>query len=318
MNTQSILLTGGTGFVGSHLVECLQKKGYQNIHVTSFGGNKSYVSELLPADHIHQIDLIDQSATIQLLKDVQPTQIYHLAAWASVASSFDQSQLVLENNLKLQVSVLDAVRAVCPTVKVLAVGSAMEYDFVKNSDGQKINELHPLGPVSPYAVSKVIQDLLSLSYVYSYQLQIVRARSFNHIGERQTTDFAIPSFAKQIVAIERREQDSLHVGNLDAVRDFTDVKDVVEAYFLLMEKGEVGEVYNVGSGKGYTMQEMLDQLCALSSTKIEVVTDPEKVRPLDVASVIADIEKITELGWTPQILIAQTLERILEEWRRKV
>jgi GDP-4-dehydro-6-deoxy-D-mannose reductase len=313
----SILITGGTGFVGSHLVETLIAHGYQDVHVTSLSGTSGFLAGLLPQDHVHQLDLSDFAAVQNMLQQLQPTQIYHLAAHAAVSSSFEQGREVLENNLKLQLSLLEAVRDYLPKTRVLVVGSGMEYDLISYTQEKMISELHPLGPVSPYAVSKVIQDLLGLSYAYSYNLDIVRARPFNHIGERQTTDFAIPSFAQQVVAIERNQQDHISVGNLDAIRDFTDVKDVCEAYVLIMEKAPSKEVYNIGSGKGYTMREMLDMLSQLSTAQVRVEIDPNKVRPLDVPAIIADSSKIRQLGWEPHIPIQDALKRILEEWRQK-
>jgi len=312
-----ILITGGTGFAGSHLAETLVTHGYTDIHVTSLSGELGYLSNTLKQDQVHKLDLSDFTAVQKLLTDLQPTHIYHLAAHAAVGSSFDQSRLVLENNLKLQLSMLETVRDFVPKARLLVVGSGMEYDLITHNQEKMISEMHPLGPVSPYAVSKVIQDLLGLSYAYSYNLDIVRVRPFNHIGERQTADFAIPSFAKQIVAIERGQQQEISVGNLDAVRDFTDVKDVCEAYVLVMEKGQTREVYNIGSGKGYTMQEMLDLLCQLSTSQVKVQVDPTKVRPLDVPAIIADSSKIQQLGWQPKINIKDTLQRILDEWRSK-
>jgi GDP-4-dehydro-6-deoxy-D-mannose reductase len=321
-----ILVTGGTGFVGSHLVEALFAEGYQNIHVTSYAGDAGALANLFSAEqissHIHKIDLSNAQQVAELIGELQPQHIYHLAAHASVATSFEQGQLVLENNLKLQLALLEAVRHRAPSARVLIVGSGMEYDVLGSSNtGQTpshpITELNPLGPISPYAVSKVMQDLLGLSYAYSYKLDIIRVRPFNHIGERQTTDFAVPSFAKQIVDIERGLQQEIKVGNLDATRDFTDVKDVARAYILLMEKGLSPEVYNIGSGQGHAMHEILDMLRRLSKVEVRVVTDPNKVRPLDVPSIIADISKVRKLGWQPEIALEDTLRRILEEWRQK-
>ncbi len=310
-----VLVTGGTGFAGSHLVELLLEKNITP-HVTTASERPSSIESRLPSDHIHLVDLTDQPATFSLFEKLKPTQVYHLAAFANVGSSFGQGQLVLENNLRLQLNVLEAGKETAPSARFLVVGSAMEYDTA-NPTATTINELQPLGPISPYAVSKVIQDMLAYSYGYSYKMDVVRARPFNHTGERQTTDFAIPAFAKQIVAIERQQQEVLSVGNLDAVRDFTDVKDVVNAYMVLMNQGEAGQVYNIGSGQGYSMQEILDQLCQLSSSEVSVVHDPTKMRPLDVPKVIADITKIKQLGWEPQIPLNQTLKRVIEYWRQQ-
>ncbi len=309
-----VLVTGGTGFAGSHLVEALLANGITP-HVTTASDHPSFVHNLLPHDHIHQVDLTNQEATFALFARLQPEQIYHLAAFAIVGSSFDQGQLVLENNLRLQMIVMEAIKQFVPQARTLIVGSAMEYDTF-NQTSNSLNENHPLGPVSPYAVSKVIQDMLGYSYGFSYKLDVVRARPFNHTGERQTADFAIPAFAKQIVAIERGELDQLAVGNLDAVRDFTDVKDVAQAYITLMNQGRSGEVYNIGSGHGHSMQDILVQLCQLSTASIRVVQDPAKIRPLDVPTVIADISKIGELGWHPQIALQLTLQRVIEYWRQ--
>ncbi len=312
--SQTVLITGGTGFAGSHLVEALLVQGVTP-HVTTASNSPSFVHSLLPSDHIHQVDLTDQPSTFELFNQLQPTQIYHLAAFASVGSSFSQGQPILQHNLELQVNVLEAVKQFTPQARLLVVGSAMEYDTLHQT-AQSIAEDHAIGPISPYAVSKVLQDMLGYSYGRSYQLDIVRARPFNHTGERQTADFAIPSFAQQIVAIEHGQADHLAVGNLEAIRDFTDVKDIVAAYILLMEKGETHEVYNLGSGQGHSMKEVLLQLCEFSTSDIRVVEDPTKMRPQDVPRVIANSSKIMRLGWQPQIPLKQTLHRVIEYWRQ--
>lgn len=310
-----VLITGGTGFAGSHLVEALLEKGITP-HVTTAFGTPSHVSALLPADHIHLVDLTNKQATFELVKKLQPNHIYHLAAFASVGNSFAQAQEVLENNLWLQLYMLEAIKEHAPKARLLVVGSAMEYDTV-NHQADKISETHPLGPVSPYAVSKVLQDLLGFSYQSSYQLDIIRVRPFNHIGERQTGDFAIPAFAKQIVAIEQGKQDSLTVGNLASIRDFSDVKDISQGYITLMEKGVSGEVYNLGSGRAYQMQEVLDLMISLSSSDIKVHIDESKIRPNDVHQVVADTSKVNRLGWQTTIPLKETLQRVIEYWRQQ-
>jgi GDP-4-dehydro-6-deoxy-D-mannose reductase len=196
----------------------------------------------------------------------------------------------------------------------------MEYDLIKVSSKKldRVDENHPLGPASPYAVSKVVQDLLSYSYYQSYDLNIIRARPFNHIGERQTKDFVVSAFSAQIAAIEQGKQTTIKVGNLASVRDFSDVKDVVLAYMLLMNKGKKGEVYNIGTGEGHAIKEVLDLLLELAKTKIKVVTDPTKMRPADVPVVIANADKIKKLGWEPKISLKETLKRILNYWRTNI
>ena len=314
MSSTSILITGGTGFAGSHLVEELVKRGETNVHVTSFATHPSVVHDLLPADHIHQVNLQDKDATKTLLAKIKPQHIYHLAALAAVGSSFTDAENQITNNTLLQLSLLEAVKAVTAKARVLVVGSAQEYDVVAYPT-EKIAEDHPLGPISPYAVSKVTQDLLGLSYHYAYKLDVVRVRPFNHIGERQALSFAVPNFAQQIAQLEKQDGGKLLVGNLEGVRDFTDVKDTVKAYILLMENGVAGEVYNVGSGVGVKMQSVVEQMIQLSHITITLVQDPAKLRPLDALSLIADNGKIGRLGWQPSIPLEQTLNRVLDYWR---
>jgi GDP-4-dehydro-6-deoxy-D-mannose reductase len=316
---QPIIITGGTGFAGSHLVELLlEKHSPELVHVTAFSNRPSFVHALLPSQNIHSLDLTDDQATSQLFADLQPSQIYHLAASAAVGASFTKTLQTLDQNTHIQFSVLEAARQHAPEARMLVVGSAQEYDVLAhlNDQGEAVlAETAQLGPSNPYGVSKVTQDLLALSYFYAYQLPIIRVRPFNHIGERQELGFAIADFAQQLVQIERGQLSELKVGNLTAVRDFTDVKDVVRGYELLMSEGKPGEVYNIGSGQGRSMQSMLDSLLALTQTEVTVVQDQAKMRPLDVKSIIADSSKIKSLGWQPQVAIPDTLQRVLSYWR---
>ena len=316
----SILITGGTGFAGSHLVEALLAQGQQNIHVTTTSLKPSFVSTLLPESSFHQLNLIDRDATFRLIQELQPAQIYHLAALAEVGSSFDKTQEIIQDNTQLQLNLLEAVRECCPQTKILVVGSGMEYDLIQNpalqaDKAHQISEQDPLGPVSPYAVSKVLQDLLALSYHYSYDLKVIRVRPFNHIGERQSPNFVVASFAQQIVKIERGQQDKIQVGNLAAIRDFTDVKDMVKAYILAMNQGKVGDVFNIGSGVGQSIERILSLLCEQANVHIQVEVDENRIRPLDIPVAIANNRKITALGWEPTTPIENTLARIVNYWR---
>jgi GDP-4-dehydro-6-deoxy-D-mannose reductase len=322
MNEQqapTILITGGTGFAGSHLVELLlESYSAENIHVTSYSSKTTIVDSLLAPQNIHQLNLRDVAATKSLIAAIKPDQIYHLAAIAQVGGSFGKAAEVFTNNFQLQFSLLEAVKETAPKSKVLIVGSAQEYDVITAAKQNKqvlLDENAPLGPSNPYGVSKVTQDLLALSYFYSYQLSIVRVRPFNHIGERQSLGFAVADFAQQIVAVERGDQTEIKVGNLEAERDFTDVKDMVSAYKIVMEKGKLGEAYNIGSGKGVSIQFILDSLVSLSDAAVLVVVDSTKLRPLDVKSIVANTEKIQSLGWKPEIPLDTTLQRVLDYWR---
>ena len=313
-----VLITGASGFAGTHLVEALKQSANakdMEIFGTVFNGS-GVLAELLPQDHIIPLNLMDVEAVKSLFTTVQPDQIYHLASFAFVGQSFERGAELLTNNIELQEHVLEALLKYTPSARLLVIGSAEEYGLSEQGESP-IKEDHPFRPVNPYAVSKVAQDLLAYAFTVSHKLNIVRVRPFNHIGERQTIDFAIPAFAKQIIAIERGQQDSLSVGNLTGLRDFTDVKDMVRAYILLMEKGQVGEVYNIGSGTGVKMSEIVDKLIALSSVKIIVNQDEKRFRPLDIPEIIADASKIQSLGWKATIPLDETLKRILEYWRKQ-
>jgi GDP-4-dehydro-6-deoxy-D-mannose reductase len=310
-----ILITGGTGFAGSHLMEALLERGYHQLHLTHFGSTQPQ----LPASvSTHSLDLNNREEVSALLEKVQPQAIFHLASIAAVGQSFEQAEKTLINNTLLQLTLLEAIREHAPTARTLIIGSAEEYGLVTLAEDESVDESYPLNPVNPYAVSKVTQDLLAHSYFLSFKLNIIRVRPFNHIGERQTPQFAIPAFAQQIVAIERGQESELKVGNLAAVRDFTDVKDMVRAYITLIEHGQVGEVYNVGSGVGRSMQSIVDELCQLATVPIQVVVDQSKIRPLDLPRMVANNAKISKLGWQPAIPFSETLHRILTYWREQL
>ncbi|MEP7167041.1 MAG: GDP-mannose 4,6-dehydratase [Candidatus Woesebacteria bacterium] len=315
MKDQRIIVTGGTGFAGSHLIEELLKQGYQNIYSTTFSEPDS-ASQLLPTDHYVKVDLSNEDVTNKMFEQLKPDWVFHLASFAYVGKSFDKAKELFTNNINLQLNVLEAIKTYTPQARVLTIGSAEEYGMIDRSI-EKIDESVSLHPVNPYAVSKVTQDLLAESYYLTYKLQIVRCRPFNHIGTKQSPDFAIPAFAKQIVAIEKGEQQALKVGSLEAIRDFTSVQDVVRAYILLMEKGEVGQVYNIGSGIGIQMKTIVEKLIGFSKTPITIETDPSRIRPLDAPGLIADNRKMSSLGWQPEISIDKELQNVLEEWRKK-
>ncbi|NCN82861.1 MAG: NAD-dependent epimerase/dehydratase family protein [Candidatus Pacebacteria bacterium] len=313
--SKQILITGGTGFAGSHLAEyLLETEPDATIHLTTLHQGAERLPDTLGKATIHELDLANLEQTQALFTEVQPNEIYHLAAMAEVGSSFEQAAKITSVNMQLQLSVLTALQTITPLARILIIGSALEYGKVEPSE-LPITEDQPFRPLNPYAVSKVAQDLLAYAYAQSYGLQILRVRPFNHTGERQTTAFAIPAFAEQIVKVERGEQTTLRVGNLAAIRDILDVKDVVRAYTVVMQRGVVGEVYNIGSGVGVSMQTIVDGLIQLAQVPITIAVDEARLRPADIPELRADIQKISALGWQPEISLTDTLQRIIEFWR---
>lgn len=312
-----ILITGGTGFAGSHLVEYLLAQGETEIHVTSFSGKDGYVETLLGADKVHKLDITDMNATKALLEQVKPNQIYHLASFAYVGKSFELADEVLNNNVKLQLSLLSAIKSVVPEAKILVISSAEAYGVSVSESEIPYREDHLFRPINPYAVSKITQEMLAYAYHISYGLKVIRVRPFNHIGERQGTDFAVAAFARQIVEIENGKKPHLEVGSLEAIRDYSDVKDVVAAYHLVMQKGKFGEVYNIGSGQGVKMSTIVEKLIALSKVQVEVKQDQKRFRPHDVPKMIANNDTIKALGYNPKISLDESLQRIMEWYRRE-
>ncbi|MBU1033781.1 GDP-mannose 4,6-dehydratase [Patescibacteria group bacterium] len=313
---KTILITGGTGFVASHLVEELYKRGERNIHLTSYRDEGEFVKQFVDEKNIYQINLTDYQATKDLIAAVKPDEIYHLASLASVGDSFEKRKFILEMNTNLQLNLLEAIKAHAPQAKLLHVSTALVY--AANDNNQAIDEKAALGPDNPYALSKLIQDMMAYSFVKSERLNIVRVRPFNHIGERQTLGFVVADLAAAVVKVEKGEADSVKVGNLDSIRDFSDVKDVVNAYILIMEKGQNNEVYNIGSGQGHSIREVLDLLINLAKAEIKVEIDPNKIRPVDLHSLVCDNEKIVNLGWQQNHQLKETLERILNYWRENI
>lgn len=292
-----ILVTGAHGFAGKHLTELLKKKGHQ----------------ILAPD----VDLLNATAAASALAGKKFDGVIHLAAIAAVGQSYLSPAKILRNNIFAQLNLLENLRQRRQDAKILIVCSADEYG---HGSDQPIDESAPLLPASPYAVSKIGQDFLGLQYHLAYGMKIVRVRPFNHIGERQAPGFVVPDFAKQIAEIEAENgKGTIRVGNLSTIRDFTDVKDMVKAYELALFKGESGQVYNLGSGKGVKIKDVLEMMIKLSSAKIKVEIDKSRFRPADEPKLICNSQKFQKLtGWEAKIPLEKTLKRVLEWWRREM
>ncbi|HCJ11006.1 MAG TPA: GDP-mannose 4,6-dehydratase [Clostridiales bacterium] len=312
-----VLITGVTGFAGSHLAEyAMTRPGvevYGTIRTRSRLGN---ISHLLEDLKLVECDLRDPFSVERAVDEVRPDFLFHLAAQSFVPASWTAPEETITTNVLGQLHLLEAVRKHCPDARVQIACSSEEYGLV-HPDEIPINEDNPLRPLSPYGVSKVAQDLLGYQYHRSYGLWIVRTRAFNHTGPRRGEVFAVSSFAKQVAEIEAGMRPPvLLCGNLDARRDFTDVRDMVQAYWLALEHGEPGEVYVIASGRSHTMRQVLDLILELARVPVEVRVDPERLRPSDVPVLEGDSSKFrAKTGWTPTIPLRKTLSDLLDYWR---
>ncbi|NDJ61490.1 MAG: NAD-dependent epimerase/dehydratase family protein, partial [Chloroflexi bacterium] len=279
-----ILITGVKGFVGRHLLRHLQETTPDaDVHGTVFGG-QDLDAEVHTETHVHYhpVDLRDDAALHRVIAAVQPEQIYHLAAQARVGHSYNIPWQTLENNIRGQLNLLTACVALKIAPRILIVSSGEIYGTNQRAD-HPTPEDTPFCPLSPYSVSKVTQDMLGLQYHRSHSLPLLRARPFNHLGPGQSLGFVVPDFATQIAQIEAGQQPPLiQVGDLSAERDFTDVRDIARAYYLIMERGAPGDVYNVCSGQAHSIAHVLDRLLALTDINIQIMPDPARMRPANI------------------------------------
>lgn len=313
-----ILVTGCTGFAGGYLVEQLAAGGAG----TLFGLCRHPERE--PAHLASKLaslpcDLEDRAAVEAVLRDVRPDRIFHLAGYANVGRSALEPDAARAGNLTATQNLYEAVMGWGGRPRILYVSSAHIYGDAHSGE-PLIDENWPLQPIGAYGQSKWAADQASEEYWLRDKLEIVRVRPFNHIGPRQSSDFAVSRFARQIAAIEAGlQKNPMTVGNIASRRDFTDVRDMVRAYVLLMDQGQPGEAYNVGTGEAHSMQTILDQLLGMARVRIEVGQDPKLMRAADATALRADASKLRRLtGWSPQIPLSQTLSDILEYWRSAV
>jgi len=317
---KKVLITGITGFVGKHLADhLLSQKKYEIIGTYRSDSGLETLGKLKDQLQLKQVDLNDPQAVESFILSEKPDYIYHLAAQASPSKSLSHPMETLTNNIASELSLLEVLRKHTLPTRVLIVSTGDVYGIVKPAD-IPIDEETPMRPVNPYAVSKITQDYLALQYHLAFKIDVVRVRPYNHIGPGQKEGYVISDFAKQIAEIEAGKKESvLSVGNLNVGRDFTDVRDVVRAYELALEKGESGEVYNIGSGKSHKIADVLDTLLSFSKEQIEVKVDQSKFRPIDVPEIICDSSKFRKLtGWKPEIPFEKTLQEILDYWRKQV
>ena len=306
------LITGIDGFVGNYLAAILLENGYE-VYGTSIIPN--YKKENIK---IFDMDLLDKNKVLEVISEVKPNKVFHLAGQSAVGLSWKEPTLTFNINVNGTINLLEAIREKIVDTKILIIGSSDQYGVIKEQDCP-INENQKQNPQTPYGISKKTQEEVALLYSKVYNMNIIIARPFNHIGPGQNKNFVVPDFASKIVDIERGADPVIKVGNLNTYRDFTDVRDIIRAYVLLLEKGKNGEIYNVGSGNAIRVHDILDKLINLSKLPISVEIDPDKFRPIDVPLVLCDNSKIkSDTGWEPQISINKTLIETLEYWRDKI
>jgi GDP-4-dehydro-6-deoxy-D-mannose reductase len=316
------LITGFSGFVSKHFINFLESRSENasilgiDLHPPSFRmdnfNNIRY--------DFAKLDLLDKDAVQNIIYQFQPNYIIHFASYSSVSFSWKNPILSFQNNTNIFLNILEALRLDAIQARVLSVGSSEEYGNVVQSD-IPLREEQPLRPVSPYAVARVTQEMLSRVYVDGYGFDIVMTRSFNHIGPGQSEIFVIPSFAKQLVEgwQQKKNKISLTTGDLSIVRDFLDVRDVVKAYYALLKKGRSGEIYNVCSGRGISLSEILAIMAKKLTVSYESVIEKKLVRPKENMIITGSNQKIIkETNWAPDILLETAIEDILADWKERL
>lgn len=315
------LITGYTGFAGSHLADYILKNhpDVEVFGIKRWRSRTENVEHLAGKVKVLPCDLRDAVSVHNVLKEVKPDRIFHLAAQSFVPTSWEAPSDTMMTNVIAQINIFEAVRELKLQSRIQLACSSEEYGMVYENE-VPIKETNPLRPLSPYAVSKVAQDYLGYQYNQSYGIFTVRTRGFNHTGPRRGDVFVTSNFAKQIADIEKGNKPPIiYVGNLEAKRDFTDVRDMVRGYWLALEKGEPGEVYNLASNSTHSIQSMLDKLLSFSKIKIEVKQDPARMRPSDVMILWGDNTKFSkQTGWKPEIPFETTMKDLLDYWRERV
>ena len=315
---KKIAITGVSGFVAGHFIDYLYNN---NIECEILGLDRGtpkidfgkYADKI--DIHFSIVDLMDKDALKTLIENFNPDYVLHLAAFSSVAYSWKYPTESFMNNSNIFLNLIDAVREVDPSCRVLSVGSSEEYGNVTRAE-LPLKESQRTNPVSPYAVARVSQELMSKVYVKAYDMNLIMTRSFNHIGPRQDDRFVIPSFIKRIIDIKNsgKNEGEIETGDTTIIRDFVDVRDVVRAYYMLLTEGTPGEIYNICSGNAYKLSDIIDCIADEVGVKVNTRVNPEFVRPDDNREIVGSAYKIeSELGWKPEIDIKDTLKDMIAE-----
>lgn len=308
------LVIGAAGFVGKYLMDEMRADGME-VSATKLSHEKLDYTDA----EIYNLDIMDREAVVALLFEVRPDYIFHLAAQSSVGLAWKNPGLTVDVNIKGSINVMDAIRELFYKPRVLLIGSGEEYGHILPGE-TPITEENALRPGNIYAATKACQNMIGNIYSKAYDMELMMVRAFNHIGPGQAPMFVVSDFCKQVAEIEKGVREPvMKVGNLAARRDFTDVRDVVKAYVKLIHAGRSGETYNVGSGNAREIRAVLDLIISKSTADISVEIDSNKLRPVDVPIIEADITRLNRLtGWLPQIPLEQTIQETLDYWRMHI
>lgn len=306
-------VTGLTGFVGPHLARMLVATGWKVVGLGLRDKDTSLSETFSDGVSVISADVRDYAALRDILRDTQPDHVYHLAAISNVMTSFKDPRTTYDINVGGTLNLFEALRDLNLKPRIVHVSTAHVYRSIQTDVG--LDENSPVRMLTPYATSKFMCEALATHYFEANQFQSMTVRPFNHIGPGQPTGFVCSDFARQIASIKLGQAEPiLRVGDLAPIRDFTDVRDTVEAYWTVAEKGAPGEIYNVSSNRPFSMEEIVTQLCELAGVEVRVVVDPQKVRPIETLRLYGSSAKIRALGWEPRISFKQTLSDILDWW----
>lgn len=309
------IIIGAAGFVGGYLIDHLKDDMNWEIYATKLSIEKMERKDV----EVYDLDILNKEEIVKIFEKIKPDYIFSLAAQSSVSLSWKNPLLTVDINIKGAINILDAVREIDKyDPRIMLIGSSEEYGYVKE-DEIPVKEENNLRPGNIYAVTKVCQNMIGKIYSDAYGMNIVNVRAFNHIGPKQAPIFVVSDFCKQVSEIEKGLREPIiYTGNLEAKRDFTDVRDIVRAYSALTLNGKKGETYNVGSGKAVSIKEILDIILKNSTKDIEVRRDEKRYRPIDIPIIEADIEKLKEItDWKSEILLEKSIEDILNYYNKK-
>jgi len=318
------LITGIAGFTGIHLAEYLLSKEKDSDNIDLYGIDivqdvSKDTKPVLDKAEVLACDILDKEETKKTIQEIKPDRIFHLAGLTFDPDSYQSPEKFYITNVFGTINLLEAVKQLRTNPLIHIACSSAEYGLILEKENP-VTETNYFRPISPYGISKLAQDMVGYQYHRNYGLRIIRTRAFNIPGPGEREDFVCSNFARQIALIEKGKQEAtIYVGNLDAKRDFVDIRDVVKAYWLALDKGISGEVYNLCSGKAYSIGEMLNILLQMAKKDIVVKQDPERMRPSDIPLQVGSFQKFhKQTGWEPIIPLEETLKDLLNYWRQKV